>query len=762
MQGAREFKMPIFSVLFLHFHLTHKFDTISVKAAEPIADDLARINYLKMKKTTITDFALGCLIILLVLVASIIKWYPTEIVEHRTYDLRSMLSQKTVPSPVVIVTIDDESLKKIGSWPWPRAYIAHAINRLNDYGAKVMGINILYAEADRNPALKEIKNIIKKIETRKRATDRSKESPAERAKFIEIFAALKEAERKLDNDAILSSSLSSAGNAALPIFFLIDRGQPNNKSDLPDYLNKNSLQVPNAKMPATGRVIASDVISPVGYFSEHALALGHINHIPDRDGKVRSEPLFIPYGNRLYPSLALQLALKYLDYDLKDIALSNNRIKIGNISVPIDEHYKLRAKYNRDESFRRYSFFDIVNEKISPQLFKNRIVLLGCNVPGLASTFDTPVKEDMPDIMLMANIAENILNKDFITRPEWAFPLETGIIILFGIALCIILPRLNAGISMVIALILVLAWTGIAGYLFVSYGYWLKIAYPCILFVASCAVFALKRRLFKEEKITQAYIMENADLKLVVGSKTDNGLSRERNEDSLCIDPHTGLLCVADGLGGHASGEVASKMAVEKIKDFIKRSESGEEHFIQNYVKGYSETANILNSAVLSANKEIYKSAQDTPQWHGMGTTVSAALLKENRLSIAHVGDSRIYLVRAGYLEQLTDDHNMAYEQKRHPQAAKPSRSMKHVLTRAVGIGPDVEADLSELTLSDGDILILCTDGLYTMVPDSDLLSTVKSATDPYKACARLVSMANKNGGEDNITVIVAYIHKKS
>jgi protein phosphatase len=133
-----------------------------------------------------------------------------------------------------------------------------------------------------------------------------------------------------------------------------------------------------------------------------------------------------------------------------------------------------------------------------------------------------------------------------------------------------------------------------------------------------------------------------------------------------------------------------------------------------------------------------------------MGTTVAAVLLRGNRLSIAHVGDSRVYLARAHHIEQLTDDHCLAQP------------GMKHILTRALGASPAVDVDLDELTLSDGDTVVLCTDGLNIMVDDSAILSTVMSGKDPFKTCTRLVTIANKNGGRDNVTAIVAYAYKRS
>ena len=254
-------------------------------------------------------------------------------------------------------------------------------------------------------------------------------------------------------------------------------------------------------------------------------------------------------------------------------------------------------------------------------------------------------------------------------------------------------------------------------------------------------------------------------MRLIVSAMTDQGLVRPNNEDNFYIAEEKGILVVADGMGGHASGEVASKMAIDIIRDSFK-GESGEsEPIIGKYNDDYSETTNRIGSAIRLANMAIYEASQNDPRWQGMGTTLAAVIVNNKRLSIAHVGDSRVYLIRAGDIAQLTDDHTLVYEQVKREIMTKEEADvsdMKNLLTRAVGIRPEVEVDLDELTLADGDILILCTDGLSSMVTDDDILSVVISVEDPSVACDRLVDLANNNGGQDNITVIVAYLKKSN
>lgn len=254
-------------------------------------------------------------------------------------------------------------------------------------------------------------------------------------------------------------------------------------------------------------------------------------------------------------------------------------------------------------------------------------------------------------------------------------------------------------------------------------------------------------------------------MEINAAGKTDIGLVRKQNEDDFYIDKSSGLFIVADGMGGHAAGRVASKMATNFIKRYYKKK--GEKSLAQSGEQegDYSETTNHLAAAIRTANTAIYEAAQKMPGLKGMGTTVAAVQVDGARLSIAHIGDSRVYIVRAGNIEQLTDDHSVVYEQVKRELITKEEAAkseIKNILTRALGIGTNAEIDLAEMNLAANDILLLCSDGLSNMVDDETMLTVVTTTDDPALACEQLISMANANGGRDNITVIIAYIIKKN
>ncbi|MEN6374726.1 MAG: Stp1/IreP family PP2C-type Ser/Thr phosphatase [Smithella sp.] len=247
---------------------------------------------------------------------------------------------------------------------------------------------------------------------------------------------------------------------------------------------------------------------------------------------------------------------------------------------------------------------------------------------------------------------------------------------------------------------------------------------------------------------------------LAAVGKTDRGLVRINNEDEFYLDEKLGLLVVADGMGGHASGEVASKLAVNVIRDYF----HGPQKLIGRSNPAYSEATNKLNCAIRLANQAVYEVAQSSPVLKGMGTTIVAVLLTGNKLSIAHIGDSRAYLIRAGNIDQLTEDHTMVNEQVRREIITKEEADkseMKNVLTKALGISAKMEADLDELTMFGDDMLFLCTDGLSTMVSDEAALKIISQSGDFNAACDALINAANKNGGKDNITVVIGHIKKK-
>ncbi|HRY28693.1 MAG TPA: Stp1/IreP family PP2C-type Ser/Thr phosphatase [Elusimicrobiota bacterium] len=249
-------------------------------------------------------------------------------------------------------------------------------------------------------------------------------------------------------------------------------------------------------------------------------------------------------------------------------------------------------------------------------------------------------------------------------------------------------------------------------------------------------------------------------MKFVAAGLTDPGQVRKNNEDNYWVDPDLGLLIVADGMGGHASGEVASQMAVDLVKAQVANGlKTGKIPAMGEKPLHLSMRAHLLAVSLRMANEVVYEASQSRAENKGMGTTIVAVLADRKSFAVAHVGDSRLYLHRGGKLRQLTRDHSVVAEQVAKglltPEQAEQSE-IKNVLTRALGVGPEVEVDVDEQSLRADDVLLLCTDGLPRMADDAVIQDVLAHSTDPLEICNALIKIANERGGKDNVTVAVA------
>jgi len=249
-------------------------------------------------------------------------------------------------------------------------------------------------------------------------------------------------------------------------------------------------------------------------------------------------------------------------------------------------------------------------------------------------------------------------------------------------------------------------------------------------------------------------------MKTIYQAVTDVGRKRKGNEDSHFVNPEQRLYVVADGMGGHAAGEVASRIAVDSINEFVCLT-SGDEEITWPFGldDSISYDGNRLKTAVRYANRKVLEATRECAEYEGMATTVAALLIDGDTANLAHVGDSRIYLVRAGHLRQLTSDHSWVNEQLQSGVlTAEQARThpLRNVVTRALGGRPDLQVDVQLYPIEPGDVLLLCSDGLTTMLSDEEIAElVVEAGGDVTRAADALVAEANARGGEDNITVVL-------
>lgn len=245
---------------------------------------------------------------------------------------------------------------------------------------------------------------------------------------------------------------------------------------------------------------------------------------------------------------------------------------------------------------------------------------------------------------------------------------------------------------------------------------------------------------------------------LEVGACTDVGRVRENNEDSFRTSPSLNLYVLSDGMGGMASGEIASRLTVETVLRYCQDADANaSKAFASQPLVGFSEAANRLVSGIRLANDSVYQAAHAAANPQKMGATVVAVYFMDGCMSVAHVGDSRAYRLRGDHLEQLTRDHTFfaGLRLDRCSENQSGDNSLHHLLTRAVGVEPEIEVDVIDELAMESDVVLLCSDGLTREVSDTEIGWVLRGALHAQEAADQLVALANEAGGGDNITAIV-------
>lgn len=246
---------------------------------------------------------------------------------------------------------------------------------------------------------------------------------------------------------------------------------------------------------------------------------------------------------------------------------------------------------------------------------------------------------------------------------------------------------------------------------------------------------------------------------------TDVGMKRDHNEDAVGITPEMGIAVLADGMGGHNAGEVASAMAVDIISRYLKDRLRQLPEAKMDENTGYNGESILAEEVVDIANRAIFETAHKNQECAGMGTTVVAAIFYQDYITAIHVGDSRMYRLRDETLTHVTQDHSLIQEQVRRGLITEDdarNSSIKNLVTKALGIEGEVEPDVVEDIIQPGDYYMMCSDGLTDVIPDEAIRQTIiEKGTDLQQTCEALIQLANDAGGPDNISVIMIRINKK-
>jgi protein phosphatase len=249
---------------------------------------------------------------------------------------------------------------------------------------------------------------------------------------------------------------------------------------------------------------------------------------------------------------------------------------------------------------------------------------------------------------------------------------------------------------------------------------------------------------------------------------TDVGLKRRLNEDVYCLDREAGVYIVADGMGGHAAGEVASRVATDEIvRSFRNEDDDTDETWPEHWNPDYSAVANKIVDAIVAGHHRVTTVMNNDAELKGMGTTVVVAAhqLGDNKVIICHVGDSRAYRFRGGQLQLLTQDHSWVHEQVSAgflTEDAARNHPLKNVVTQALGGSSEPSVDVMETTIDEGDLYLLCSDGLNSMLTDTEIAALIAEGGTLEETCSRLIDAANARGGNDNISVVLLRPHRTS
>jgi len=444
----------------------------------------------------------------------------TDVIEKKTFDLRSRLSASGERNPdIEIVVIEDEDLAEIGRFPWPRNILAKAIHNLAMAGAKVIALDIMFNEPEESFGLKTIK------ELKKTYIDLDLKNKDSSAKTF--YKLLNKAEADLDNDTKLAEAFKKAGNVVLPIYF--DTRSAGRDDEVPDYIAKNSYKIIHGLKDewATSSIMWLSKIKPLlPSFANSVAGIGHINLFPDDDGSTRTQIHAIGYlENTFVPSfpIAIVKTFKGLDYNQIRLILGEEiDIKVTpskTVKIPAtDFNMPTLIKWNEGlgVAFHMTPFRKVLKKEFQTSLFRDKIVILGPTAPGIGDRFVTPISSSLPGVEIIANSVSNILREEFFMRPQWTSFLELGIILLFGLYISFLLPRLKAGTGAIITLILLLSYGTVGTILFFRSNIWLKITPQLVLLILGY-ILVVSRNFFITERTKEKVEADSVETNKALG-----------------------------------------------------------------------------------------------------------------------------------------------------------------------------------------------------------------------------------------------------
>lgn len=451
----------------------------------------------------LVEAALG-LVMTLAIVFSYAKRAPfIETFSLKAYDTLAKLSRPaTNTNAIQIVEIDEQAVANLGRWPWPRSLVAQLIDDVVSSGAKIIGLNIFYTEAEKNQGFEEVSLLQKKFEEiLKKQKAELKKKKVNTTLFEDFLESdLIETTKALDGDSILTESIEQATNIVMPMYFQPGDSLGNNLEALPPYFDskeKIKISEPTPNAPA-----GNAAVLPLEKFGTKALAVGHSNLIPDVDGTLRRIAPIMRYGSDFYPSFAIEIVREYLKLQLKAFNWTPGQgFSLLKAHIPVGQDGTTFIKFAGPAgTFQRHSAVDVLSGALPENAFNNKIVLVGVTAPGLAPAFVGPGGQSYTGLEIWANHMENIMSQQFVQQPPWAGQAEWGLILLAALVVVLALPLMRARFSIPVATVVFIAMAGVSWFFFTKQGIWVSPAYGLLLLVAGFAVIVGRRLIFTEKR----------------------------------------------------------------------------------------------------------------------------------------------------------------------------------------------------------------------------------------------------------------------
>lgn len=418
---------------------------------------------------------LGLGIMILFLGLWFVRFQFIDTLELKYYDVMMKLrAEPDAESDIIMVDIDEDAIEKLGRWPWPRSLLSTGIQKINAGKPKVIGLNLLLTEAEISEGLGELESLEESFE-KKLLKRTGREGKA-------FLRELQNAQVRLDNDKKLAEALETAGNVVLPMFFkeatVVGEGREEPGPMLVAQSIQNVRNEGDFNLPK-----GSEIVLPVASFFQAAKGVGHFNLSYDMDGTARRERLLYAYNGHYFPSYTLRVAALFLNLPMEDVRADlGAAVYLGSsVEVPTTLYSEMLISFKGPRnSFRSFSYFDVINDKIPSSVFKNKLVLVSPTAVGIMNPLSAPTDPTMPVGEFSAHAIWAILNKSFIQKPPWAELAELIVIVFIGMIIAFVLPRLKAMFSGIVFAVLLVLFIGGTVFAFVSGGLWIPSMYPLI------------------------------------------------------------------------------------------------------------------------------------------------------------------------------------------------------------------------------------------------------------------------------------------